>query len=79
MFDKSYASSIAKKASKSYSKSALNVDLDFDLELEAVVVDFDGDETVVYASGKTKAECWADLFLSYPDVSFSMIADYSFV
>lgn len=79
IFDKDYRYSIAKCSSNKYKRSALAPDLDLELELEAVVVDMDGEEFVIYATGKTKAECWAELFLSYPDVCFSMITDYSFV
>lgn len=75
LFDKDYRYSIG----HSVDKKKFTTDSDFDLELEAVIVDIDGEESVIYASGKTKAECWADLFLSYPDVCFSMVTDYSFI
>jgi hypothetical protein len=78
LFDNNYRNDIAKSTNKRKS-SRFQPDLDIDIELEAVITDMDGEEFVVYASGKTKAECWADLFLSYPEVCFSMIADYSFV
>ena len=78
-FDKDYQRYIEKSYNNKYKPSSLPNDIDLELELEAVVVDIDGKESVIYATGKTKAECWADLFLSYPDVCFSMVVDYSFI
>lgn len=62
-----------------YPGKANRIDLDLELELEVVVIRDDGNEDVYYATGKTKAECWADLFLSNTDICYDMITDYTFV
>jgi hypothetical protein len=49
------------------------------LELEVVAEDTDGNEFIFYAKGKSKADCWADLFLTYTHLSYDAITDYSFV
>lgn len=51
---------------------------DLMLELE-VVAEIDGTEQVYYATGNTKAECWADLFLNYTNICYDDITDYSFI
>lgn len=51
---------------------------DFTLELEVVTEDENGQEKVYFASGNTKAECWADLFLNNTTLCFDMIVDWSF-
>ena len=79
MFDDKYRESIAKSTNNKRKKHVATSSFEFELELEVVIVDADGEETVVYTNGKTKAECWADLFLSYPEVCFDMVVDYSFV
>lgn len=48
------------------------------LELEVVAI-YNNDEQVLYAVGATKAECWLDLFTSYPNLCFNDIEDYSFM
>ena len=56
-----------------------HIELDFMLELEVVIMDEEfGKEEALYASGRTKAECWADLFLNYTNICFDDIIDYSF-
>ena len=55
------------------------VEDDIYLELEAVAEDKEGNEFVYYAKGKSKAECWADLFLTYTHLSYDLITDYSFI
>lgn len=55
------------------------VEDDLYLELEVVANDENGDESVYYAKGKSKADCWADLFLTYTHLSYDIITDYSFV
>ena len=51
---------------------------DLKTEIEVVWYDADGNEQVGYGTGDTKAEAWLDFFMSYSDVSFDMIVDYSF-
>lgn len=51
---------------------------DLMLELEVLAEEY-GEEQVYYATGSTKAECWADLFLSYTHLCFDNITDYSFI
>lgn len=55
-----------------------NYELEFILEMEVVWVDDRGEETACNVCGSTKAECWAKFFMENPEVSFSMIYDYSF-
>ena len=48
------------------------------IEMEAIVTDaFDGREDVKYADGKTKDECWKNLFLDNPDLCFNQVVDWS--
>jgi disulfide oxidoreductase YuzD len=47
------------------------------LEIEVVAIDDKFDEKVLYGSGKTKEECWMDVFLSYPWLCVDAIIDYS--
>ena len=49
-----------------------------DIEVEAVWIDELGEEHSGLGSGQTKAEAWFDFFVSNPEVSMSMIEDYSF-
>ncbi len=51
---------------------------DVTLELEVVAI-YNNEEQVLYAVGCTKADCWLDLFTSYPNLCFNNIADYSFM
>lgn len=53
--------------------------VDLDLELEVVWEDIDGAEYNDIVTGSTKAECWVKFFMQNPDVSFSMLTDYSFM
>lgn len=47
------------------------------IEMEAVILNaFDGKEDVAYSEGETKAECWMNLFLDNPDLSFNQIVDW---
>ena len=52
---------------------------DIILELEVVAITAYGEEEVLYGTGTTKAECWFDVFSSYPWVCFDQIVDYSFM
>ncbi len=49
------------------------------LELEVVADDKEGNECVYYGKGKTKADCWADIFLTYTHICYDNITDYSFI
>ena len=51
---------------------------DIYLELTVAVVDEAGQLEYLFATGKTKAECWLDLFTSYPGMCFDDIVDYEF-
>ena len=51
---------------------------DTHLELEVIAI-VNNEEEVIYATGATKADCWVDLFTSYPGLCFNNIADYSFM
>lgn len=51
---------------------------DLNLELEVVFIDEDGDETIGYGKGKTKAEAWLDFFENYDTVCMAQVTDYSF-
>lgn len=55
------------------------VEDDIYLELEVVAEDKEGNEFIFYAKGKSKADCWADLFLTYTHLSYDIITDYSFI
>lgn len=52
-------------------------DLELGLEMEIVWEDIDEEERVSIVSGNTKAECWARFFMNNPDVSFSMVVDWT--
>lgn len=49
-----------------------------ELEIEVVWFDDFGVEHSGCGIGMTKAEAWFDFFVSYPEVSMSMVEDYSF-
>lgn len=49
-----------------------------ELELEVVWIDVDGEESSGFGYGATKAEAWFNFLCSYPEVSISMVEDYSF-
>lgn len=49
-----------------------------ELEIEVVWVDADGEENSGFGYGKTKAEAWFDFLCNNPEVSMSMVEDYSF-
>ena len=49
------------------------------LELEALVIDKDGEEKALYATGTTKMECWFEFFMSYPEICLNDIIDYTIV
>lgn len=51
---------------------------DDELTLEATIRTRKGKEETLIANGKTKMECWFDLFTSYTNVCFDDILDYSF-
>lgn len=50
---------------------------DTDLEIEVIYIDGEGEESTVCASGKTKDECWKNLFIENPDLCFNDIVDFS--
>lgn len=47
------------------------------IELEVIVYEIDGVEDVIYSEGDTKAECWMNLFMDNPDITFNDIGDYN--
>ncbi len=49
-----------------------------ELEVEVVWFDDFGVENSGCGVGMTKAEAWFDFFVSHPEVSMSMVEDYSF-
>ncbi len=51
---------------------------DIDIELTVTIINEAGQQEFMFASGQTKAECWLDLFTSYPGVCFDDIIDYEF-
>lgn len=51
---------------------------DIFLELTVTIINGAEQEEFLFASGRTKAECWLDLFTSYPGVCFDDIVDYEF-
>lgn len=51
---------------------------DMDIHLELLWVDESCNEHCAESSGKTKAEAWANFFMDNPEVSFSMLCDWSF-
>lgn len=51
---------------------------DVDIELAVTIINEAGQQEFMFASGKTKAECWLDLFVSYPDICFDDIFEYQF-
>ena len=51
---------------------------DMEVELEVVWTDADGCECTDCVSGNTKAEAWVNFFIYNPEVSFSMVDDYTF-
>lgn len=48
------------------------------LELTVTMINHAGQEEFRFATGRTKAECWLDLFTSYPGMCFDDIVDYEF-
>lgn len=52
---------------------------DVTLELTVTIANDDGQEEYLFAEGRTKGECWLDLFTSYPGVCFNDIIEYEFV
>jgi len=48
------------------------------LELTVVIINEAKQEEFLFATGKTKAECWFDLFTSYPGTCFNDIVEYEF-
>lgn len=51
---------------------------DIYIELTVTIINDAGQQEFMFASGNTKAECWLDLFTSYPGVCFDDIVDYEF-
>lgn len=51
---------------------------DIYLDLTVAVINEAGQMEYMFASGNTKAECWLDLFTSYPGMCFDDIVDYEF-
>ena len=51
---------------------------DVKLELLATIIGNDDQQEFLTASGNTKAECWLDLFTSYPSICFDDIVNYEF-
>lgn len=49
------------------------------LELVVSIINEAGQVEYMFATGSTKAECWLDLFTSYPGMCFDDIVDYEFV
>lgn len=47
------------------------------IELEVIVYSIDSVEEVIYSDGDTKAECWMNLFMDNPDITFNDIGDYN--
>ena len=48
------------------------------LELTVTIADKEGQEEFLFAEGRTKGECWLDLFSSYPGLCFNDILEYEF-
>lgn len=79
-FKDKYGTTKTKEKPNKYNVSAANIAKDYDLYLDILIIDDDtGDEITLSASGNTKAECWANLFLENPDICFNQITDYSFI
>ena len=79
-FKEKYGTTKTKEKPKNYNVSAANIAKDYDLYLDILIIDDDtGEEITLSASGNTKAECWANLFLENPDICFNQITDYSFI
>lgn len=51
---------------------------DIYVELTVSIINDAGQVEYMFASGSTKAECWLDLFTSYPGMCFDDILDYEF-
>ena len=51
---------------------------DVSLELTVTIIDTEGQEEFLFAEGRTKGECWLDLFTSYPGICFNDIVEYEF-
>jgi hypothetical protein len=51
---------------------------DVTLELTVTIINKEGQEEFLFAEGRTKGECWLDLFTSYPGVCFNDILEYEF-
>lgn len=64
--------------SKKNKKKKNDFSLELTLELEIVYLDFNNQEVIDVTNGSTKAECWAKFFMANPDISYSMIVDWSF-
>ena len=51
---------------------------DTTIELTVTIADKEGQEEFLFAEGRTKSECWLDLFSSYPGLCFNDILEYEF-
>ena len=51
---------------------------DKEIELEVIVINKKFEEEALYGLGETKAECWLDVFTSYPWLNVDAIVDYTF-
>jgi hypothetical protein len=51
---------------------------DVTIELTVTIADKEGQEEFLFAEGRTKGECWLDLFSSYPGLCFNDILEYEF-
>ena len=51
---------------------------DTTIELTVTIADKEGQEEFLFAEGRTKGECWLDLFSSYPGLCFNDILEYEF-
>lgn len=47
------------------------------IELEVITFSIDEVEDVIYSEGDTKAECWMNLFMDNPDLTFNEIVDFN--
>ena len=51
---------------------------DVTMELTVTIADKEGQEEYLFAEGRTKGECWLDLFTAYPGLCFNDILEYEF-
>lgn len=52
---------------------------DVDVELNVIVINAYGDEVNLRSTGKTKAECWLNLFTENTNLCFAQVVDYVFI